>query len=317
VRPILPVWQFGNSEGLKGGAVMALVSKTSLKSLPLIGRGKVRDIYDLNHGLLIVASDRLSAFDVVFADPIPEKGNVLNGLSIYWFKETAARMPNHLITENMNEVPGLTAEERAILQGRTMLVKKGQVIPVECVVRGYLAGSGLKEYQASGSVNGIRLPQGLQESSKLPEPIFTPTTKESEGHDQPITFDQLSAKVGLELAGQLRDYSLKLYQLGTQKAEASGIIIADTKFEFAWVEGVLTVVDEIFTPDSSRFWPQNQYIAGKPQPSFDKQYVRDYLEQIGWNKKPPAPNLPAEIIQKTTEKYLEAYQRIVGKPVKV
>ncbi|HBE81047.1 MAG TPA: phosphoribosylaminoimidazolesuccinocarboxamide synthase [Firmicutes bacterium] len=294
---------------------MAVVSKTSLQAFPLIGRGKVRDIYDLNNGLLIVASDRLSAFDVVFAEPIPEKGNVLNGLSIHWFKETAAAMPNHFITGNMNEVPGLTAEERTILQGRSMLVKKGQVIPVECVVRGYLAGSGLKEYQAGGSVNGISLPQGLQESSRLPEPIFTPTTKESEGHDQPITFNQLAAKVGRELAGQLRDYSLKLYQLGAKKAEASGIIIADTKFEFAWVEGVLTVVDEIFTPDSSRFWPHNQYIAGKPQPSFDKQYVRDYLESIHWDKQPPAPKLPEDIIQKTSEKYLEAYQRIVGKPL--
>jgi phosphoribosylaminoimidazole-succinocarboxamide synthase len=294
---------------------MPLVSKTSLKSFPLIARGKVRDIYDLNQYLLIVATDRLSAFDVVFEEPIPEKGNVLTGLSIYWFTQTANSMANHLITANMNDVPGLTAEERAILQGRSMLVKKGQVIPVECVVRGYLTGSGLKDYQNNGSVNGIELPKGLQESSKLPEPIFTPTTKESEGHDQAITFQQLVTKVGKDLAEQLRDYSLKLYKIGAGKAETSGIILADTKFEFAWVDGVLTVVDEIFTPDSSRFWPKDQYIAGQTQPSFDKQYVRDYLESVQWDKNPPAPKLPAEIIQRTSEKYLEAYQRIVGKPL--
>jgi phosphoribosylaminoimidazole-succinocarboxamide synthase len=294
---------------------MALVSRTSLKSFPLVGRGKVRDIYDLNKYLLIVATDRLSAFDVVFDEPIPEKGNVLTGLSIFWFKQTADNFANHLITADMSEVPGLTGEERAMLQGRSMLVKKGQVVPVECVVRGYLAGSGLKEYQKSGTVNGIQLPEGLQESSKLPEPIFTPTTKEAAGHDQPITYDQLAAKVGRNLAEQLRDYSLKLYRLGAKKAEASGIIIADTKFEFAWVDGVLTVVDEIFTPDSSRFWPQNQYTAGQPQPSFDKQYVRDYLESVKWDKKPPAPKLPAAIIERTSEKYLEAYQRIVGRPL--
>ncbi len=296
---------------------MALVSKTALKSFPLIARGKVRDIYDLNQYLLIVATDRLSAFDVVFEEPIPEKGNVLTGLSVFWFGQTVDSLPNHLITADMNQVPGLTTEERTLLQGRSMLVKKGQVVPVECVVRGYLTGSGLKDYLKNGSVNGIELPKGLKESSKLPEPIFTPTTKESEGHDQPITFSELAAKVGLELAEKLRDYSLKLYQIGADKAEASGIILADTKFEFAFVDGVLTVVDEIFTPDSSRFWPKSQYKAGKVQPSFDKQYVRDYLESIHWDKNPPAPKLPEEIIRKTTEKYLEAYQQIVGKPLAI
>ncbi len=296
---------------------MALVSKTALKSFPLIARGKVRDIYDLNQYLLIVATDRLSAFDVVFEEPIPEKGNVLTGLSVFWFGQTVDSLPNHLITADMNQVPGLTAEERTLLQGRSMLVKKGQVVPVECVVRGYLTGSGLKDYLKNGSVNGIELPKGLEESSKLPEPIFTPTTKESEGHDQPITFSELAAKVGRELAEKLKDYSLKLYQIGAAKAEASGIILADTKFEFAFVDGVLTVVDEIFTPDSSRFWPKSQYQAGKVQPSFDKQYVRDYLESIHWDKNPPAPKLPEEIIRKTTEKYLEAYQQIVGKPLAI
>lgn len=296
---------------------MALVSKTALKSFPLLARGKVRDIYDLNQYLLIVATDRLSAFDVVFEEPIPEKGNVLTGLSVFWFGQTEDSLPNHLITADMNQVPGLTAEERTLLQGRSMLVKKGQVVPVECVVRGYLTGSGLKDYLKNGSVNGIELPKGLEESSQLPEPIFTPTTKESEGHDQPITFSELTAKVGRELAEKLRDYSLKLYQIGAAKAEASGIILADTKFEFAFVDGVLTVVDEIFTPDSSRFWPKSQYQAGKVQPSFDKQYVRDYLESIHWDKNPPAPKLPEEIIRKTTEKYLEAYQKIVGKPLAI
>lgn len=288
------------------------VTQTRLKTFPLVGRGKVRDIYDLNQYLLIVATDRISAFDVVFNEPIPEKGRVLTGLSVYWFNQTADRFPNHLITSDINQVPGLTSEERQMLNGRSMLVKKGEVVPVECVVRGYLAGSGWKEYQTSGSVTGIKLPAGLQESSKLPEPIFTPTTKESTGHDLPITFAELINKVGEDLAAKLRDFSLSLYQAAVVRAEANGIIIADTKFEFAWIDGVLTVVDEIFTPDSSRFWPMDQYKPGKSQPSFDKQYVRDYLDTLDWNKQPPAPPLPEEVIGKTSEKYLEAYQRITG-----
>ncbi|HEX3048306.1 MAG TPA: phosphoribosylaminoimidazolesuccinocarboxamide synthase [Bacillota bacterium] len=296
---------------------MAMIQETKLTSYPLIGRGKVRDIYDLGQQLLIVATDRLSAFDVVFAEPIPAKGQVLTGLASYWFGKTAAQFPNHLITLNVDEIQGLTAAERELLRGRSMLVKKGEVVPVECVVRGYLAGSGWKEYQTKGSVTGIKLPAGLLESSKLPEPIFTPTTKESAGHDQPITFLELEAKVGADLAAQLRDSSLELYKLAARQAEANGIIIADTKFEFAWIDGKLTVVDEIFTPDSSRFWPMDRYVAGGPQPSFDKQYVRDYLETLDWNKQPPAPPLPANVIQKTSEKYLEAYRRIVGKPLEV
>lgn len=293
------------------------ISETRLKSFPLIGRGKVRDIYDLNRQILLVATDRLSAFDVVFNEPIPHKGRVLTALAVYWFEQTQSILPNHLISADIDDVPGLTAEEREGLRGRSMLVKKGEVVPIECVVRGYLAGSGLKEYQQTGTVTGIRLPDGLVESSKLPEPIFTPTTKESAGHDQPITFAQMADRVGGELAAKLRDYSLQLYQSAAQIAEKSGIIIADTKFEFAMVNGVLTVVDEIFTPDSSRFWPLDQYEAGKSQPSFDKQYVRDYLETLGWNKQPPAPALPAEVIAKTSEKYLEAYQKITGKSLSV
>lgn len=289
------------------------VTQISLKSFPLFSRGKVRDIFDLNQNLLIVATDRISAFDVVFNEAIPEKGRVLTGLSVFWFNQTGDRFPNHLITADIDQVPGLTTEERQILNGRSMLVKKGEVIPVECVVRGYLAGSGWKEYQSSGSITGIKLPANLQESAKLPEPIFTPTTKESTGHDQPITFEELCNKVGVDLAKKLREYSISLYQTAADRAEANGIIIADTKFEFAWINGVLTVVDEIFTPDSSRFWPMDQYQPGKPQPSFDKQYLRDYLETLTWDKQPPAPPLPEEIIQKTSEKYLEAYRKITGK----
>lgn len=292
---------------------MPVVLETQLKSFPLVGRGKVRDIYDLNKHLLLVASDRISAFDVVFSDPIPGKGRVLTGLAVYWFEQTARILPNHLLTSDIEKVPGLTGEERSVLKGRSMLVKKGQVVPVECVVRGYLAGSGWKEYQTSGSVTGIKLPAGLVESSKLPEPIFTPTTKETAGHDLPITFSQLADKVGKDLAAQLRDYSINLYSQAAKRAEDNGIIIADTKFEFAWIDGVLTVVDEIFTPDSSRFWPMSEYVPGKSQPSFDKQYVRDYLETLNWNKQPPPPKLPADVIKKTSEKYLEAYRRITGK----
>ena len=295
---------------------MMAVSTTLLKSFPMIGRGKVRDIYDLNQHLLIVATDRLSAFDVVFNEAIPEKGRVLTGLSVYWFQQTTELLPNHLITVDIDEVPGLTTQEREMLRGRAMLVKKGRVVPVECIVRGYLAGSGWKDYQQTGAISGIRLPAGLVESSKLPEPIFTPTTKEATGHDAPLTFSELGNKVGVELTAQLKDYSLRLYQFAAERAEADGIIIADTKFEFAWIDGELTVVDEIFTPDSSRFWPLSEYRAGQSQPSFDKQYVRDYLETLSWDKQPPAPVLPEEIIQKTSTKYLEAYRRIVGQPLR-
>jgi phosphoribosylaminoimidazole-succinocarboxamide synthase len=296
---------------------MPAISETVLKSFPMIARGKVRDIYDLNKHLLIVATDRLSAFDVVFSEPIPEKGKVLTGLAVYWFNQTQNDLPNHLISADVNDIPGLTAAERDMLRGRSMLVKKGEVVPVECVVRGYLAGSGWSDYKKTGTVSGIQLPAGLMESSKLSEPIFTPTTKESAGHDQPLTYGELVSKIGSDLALKLKEYSLQLYKIGAAQSESRGIILADTKFEFAWVDGELTVVDEIFTPDSSRFWPMDQYQVGKSQTSFDKQYVRDYLESIGWNKQPPAPPLPAEVIARTSEKYLEAYKRIVGKPLEL
>jgi phosphoribosylaminoimidazole-succinocarboxamide synthase len=292
---------------------MQAISKTELKSFPLVARGKVRDIYDLNQQVLLVATDRLSAFDVVFNEPIPYKGQVLTQLAVYWFEKTRAILPNHLLSADIDTVPGLTAAERDLLRGRSLLVKKGEVIPIECVVRGYLAGSGLKEYLQSGTVTGIQLPSGLVDSSKLPEPIFTPTTKESAGHDRPVTFNEMANLVGADLAARLRDYSLKLYQFAAKLSEATGIILADTKFEFAWVDNVLTVVDEIFTPDSSRFWPLDQYTPGRSQPSFDKQYVRDYLETLAWDKQPPAPPLPDTVIAQTSAKYLEAYRRIVGK----
>lgn len=292
---------------------MNTVTKTEIKSFPLVGRGKVRDIYDLHRYLLIVATDRLSAFDVVFDDPIPDKGQVLTGLSVYWFQETASDFPNHLVSADLETVPGLTGAERSLLQGRSLVVKKGQVIPVECVVRGYLAGSGWKEYQTSGTVNGTRLPKGLVESDRLPEPLFTPTTKEASGHDQPLTYAELEKRFGSELGVKLRDLSLGLFNRGAKRAEANGIIIADTKFEFAWVDGELTVVDEIFTPDSSRFWPADQYRPGGSQPSFDKQFVRDYVESLHWDKKPPAPRLPEEVIAKTSAKYREAYRLITGR----
>jgi len=291
---------------------MSLVSATQLKSFPMLTKGKVRDVYDLNRQLLLVATDRISAFDVVFTEPIPDKGRVLTGLSVYWFNRTKDVLPNHLITVDMAQVPGINVSEREMLTGRSMLVKKGDVVPVECVVRGYLAGSGWKEYRQAGSINGIKLPGGLVESVRLPEPIFTPSTKETVGHDLPLTFDQLLQKVGKQTAEQLREYSLKLYQIAAKQAEANGIIIADTKFEFAWIDGNLTVIDEIFTPDSSRFWPLSDYRPGQTQPSFDKQYLRDYLETLDWNKQPPAPTLPPEVIRRTSEKYRDAYRRITG-----
>ncbi|MGQ9779691.1 MAG: phosphoribosylaminoimidazolesuccinocarboxamide synthase [Bacillota bacterium] len=290
-----------------------LLVRSELPGLPAPRRGKVRDIYDLGSQLLIVATDRVSAFDVVLPDPIPDKGRVLTGLTVYWFDQTKEIVPNHLLTADFNEFPEVLAPFRAVLAGRSMLVRKAEVLPVECVVRGYLAGSAWKEYRTTGRVGEHLLPPGLRESERLPEPLFTPTTKATTGHDEPLTFAQVEGLIGRELAARVRDLSLALYRFGAARAEERGIILADTKFEFGLVDGELLVVDEILTPDSSRFWPLDGYAPGGPQPSFDKQFIRDYLEQSGWDKRPPAPPLPPEVIAGTAARYREAYRRLVGR----
>ena len=288
----------------------AVISQTDLPGLKLRGRGKVRDIYELGDRLLIVATDRLSAFDVVLPTPIPDKGRVLTQLSVFWFDKLASVIPNHVISAT--DFPGELAPFVASLRGRSMLVRRTEPVPIECVVRGYLSGSGWKDYQSSGGVCGIRLPAGLRESDRLPEPIFTPSTKATTGHDENISFDETVSRIGRPLAERLRDTSLTLYRRAAEHAAARGIIIADTKFEFGLLGEELIWIDEALTPDSSRFWPADKYSPGKPQPSFDKQYVRDYLERIGWNKQPPAPALPPDVVAATREKYREAYQRITG-----
>jgi phosphoribosylaminoimidazole-succinocarboxamide synthase len=288
----------------------AVISQTDFAGLKLRARGKVRDIYELGDQLLIVATDRLSAFDVVLPTPIPDKGPVLTQLSLFWFEKLASIVPNHVISAD--NFAGVLAPYADALQGRAMLVLRTEPVPIECVVRGYLSGSGWKDYQKTGSVCGIALPAGLRESDRLPEPIFTPSTKATSGHDENISFDETVARIGQPLAEKLRDTSLAIYKSAAEFASARGIIIADTKFEFGLVGGELIWIDEALTPDSSRFWPGNQYMPGKPQPSFDKQYVRDYLEKIGWNKQPPAPPLPADVVAATRGKYREAYQRVTG-----
>lgn len=290
-----------------------LLVQSELPGLPAPRRGKVRDIYDLGSELLIVATDRVSAFDVVLPDPIPDKGRVLNGLAAYWFGATKPIVQNHFITADFAEFPASLAAFRPVLAGRSMLVRKAEVLPVECVVRGYLAGSAWKEYREAGRVAEHPLPAGLRESERLPEPIFTPTTKAATGHDEPLTFTQVEGLIGRKLAARVRDLSLALYRFGAARAEEAGIILADTKFEFGLAEGELLLVDEILTPDSSRFWPRDGYAPGGPQPSFDKQFIRDYLEGIGWDKRPPAPPLPPEVIAGTAERYREAYRRLTGR----
>ena len=288
----------------------AVILKTDFPGLKLRARGKVRDIYELGDELLIVATDRLSAFDVVLPTPIPDKGRVLTQLSLFWFEKLAGIVPNHVISAA--NFTGALAPYANELKGRAMLVRRTEPVPIECVVRGYISGSGWKDYQKTGSVCGISLPAGLRESDRLPEPIFTPSTKATTGHDENISFDQTVARIGRPLAEKLRDTSLAIYKSAAEFASARGIIIADTKFEFGLIGSELIWIDEALTPDSSRFWPGNQYMPGKPQPSFDKQYVRDYLEKIGWNKQPPAPALLPDVVAATTEKYREAYQRVTG-----
>jgi phosphoribosylaminoimidazole-succinocarboxamide synthase len=283
--------------------------------LPLpVRRGKVRDVYDLGETLLIVATDRISAFDVVMPNGIPDKGRILTALSLFWFEKLANRIENHLVAWNVNRYPSKLQQFAAQIEGRSMLVKKAQVIPIECVARGYLAGSGWKEYQKSKSVCGVALPAGLGLSDKLPSPIFTPATKESSGHDVNVSFDEAAKRVGRDTATDLREKTLDLYSFASQYAAERGVIIADTKFEFGRLpNGKLILVDEVLTPDSSRFWPAEDYAPGKEQPSFDKQFVRNYLETLTWNKTPPAPPLPQKVVDGTRARYLEAYERLTGR----
>ena len=287
---------------------------TEFNSLKLKGRGKVRDIYDLGDRLLIVATDRISAFDVVMPNPIPDKGRVLTQLSKFWFNLTKEIVPNHLISAEVKDYPEECRPYQEMLRDRSMFVVKTDVLPVECVVRGYLSGSGWEEYKKTGEVCSIALPKGLVESSKLEEPIFTPATKAEMGlHDENITFEKVEKIVGKDLAKRLKSLSLAVYKKARDFAEGRGIIIADTKMEFGIKDGKLLLIDELLTPDSSRFWPKDDYRPGGSQKSFDKQFLRDYLLSIKWDKNPPAPQLPEEIVQKTREKYLEAYEKLVGR----
>jgi phosphoribosylaminoimidazole-succinocarboxamide synthase len=287
--------------------------QTDLSGLPLVRRGKVRDIYEYEDKLLLIATDRISAFDVVLPTPIPMKGAVLTQLSQFWFEMMKDIVPNHLISTDVDQFPEPLQRFREVLRLRSMLSVKADMFSVECVVRGYLAGSGWKEYQESGSVCGIALPSGLRECDRLPEPIFTPATKAETGHDLNISFEEAAKIVGLENAAKLRDLSFQIYNRAAEYALPRGIIIADVKFEFGVSNGEIILCDELLTPDSSRFWPRANYRPGRPQPSFDKQFVRDYLEQIHFDKKPPGPELPPSVAQGTTDKYLEAYRLLAGK----
>ncbi len=289
------------------------VSETDFQGLNLIKRGKVRDIYDLGEHLLMVASDRISAFDVVMPDPVPDKGVILTQISLYWFEIMKPIIENHVVSANVNDYPAVCRPYSETLHGRSMLVKKTEPLSIECVVRGYISGSGWKSYQQAGSVCGIDLPGGLQESDKLPEPIFTPSTKEELGaHDINIDFAEAEKRIGKDLASKAKDLSLAIYKKGSEMAAEKEIIIADTKFEFGLLGDKLILIDEVLTPDSSRFWPKATYQPGGSQQSFDKQYVRDHLLSVKWNKQPPAPSLPEDIIRNTRKKYLEALTQLTG-----
>jgi phosphoribosylaminoimidazole-succinocarboxamide synthase len=286
--------------------------ETNLPTLKQFKKGKVRDVYDLGDRLLVVATDRLSAFDVVLPTGIPGKGIVLTQMSLLWFRLLADVVPNHVLTADVAEYGPELQPYRQQLEGRSMIVRKAEVLPIECVVRGYLAGSGWKDYQATGALCGIPLPAGLQQSARLETPIFTPATKAAAGHDENIPYERMEATVGAERAAEARRHSLEIYGRAREHAEARGLILADTKFEFGVREGRLIWVDEALTPDSSRFWPGDEYEPGRPQRAFDKQYVRDYLETLDWNKQPPGPELPPEVVARTVEKYVEAYERLRG-----
>jgi len=289
------------------------VIETDFPELNLLKRGKVRDIYDLDSAILMVASDRISAFDVVMPDPIPGKGKVLTQISLFWFDVMKSLLPNHVISSNVDDYPPACRPYAEILEGRSMLVQKTKPLPVECVVRGYLSGSGWKSYQESGSVCGIKLPEGLKESDKLPEPLFTPSTKEEIGqHDVNIDFEGVVERIGKSQAESVKNLSIEIYKRGTRLADSRGIIIADTKFEFGMVDNDLILIDEVLTPDSSRFWPKTSYKPGGPQASYDKQYLRDYLISINYDRKPPGPPLPEHVITNTRSKYLEALNQLTG-----
>jgi len=289
------------------------VKETDFKELNLMKRGKVRDIYDLGDKLLMVATDRISAFDVIMPDPVPDKGKILTKISLFWFKIMEPIVPNHIISSNVDEYPAACKPYADVLDGRSMLVQKAEPLPIECVVRGYISGSGWQDYQTSGSICGVKLPPGLQESAKLPDPIFTPSTKAELGHhDINIDFEQVVDKIGKTLAEQVKAFSLAIYDKAVRLAAEKGIIIADTKFEFGLVQNNIVLIDEVLTPDSSRFWPQATYRPGGPQKSFDKQYVRDYLISINYDKKPPGPPLPENVIMNTRNKYLEALTQLTG-----
>jgi phosphoribosylaminoimidazole-succinocarboxamide synthase len=291
-----------------------LVLQTEFPDLKLAARGKVRDIYDLGNALLIVTTDRISAFDVIMNEGIPDKGYVLTQISAFWFRQMEDIIPNHIISTEVKDFPAECQKYADVLEGRSMLVKKAQPLPAECIVRGYISGSGWKDYKATGAICGITLPQGLVESDKLEQPIFTPSTKAELGtHDENISFDKMAELCGKDVAEKVRDVTLKIYSKARDIADAKGIIIADTKFEYGIYNGELIIIDECMTPDSSRFWPKDSYKPGGPQPSFDKQFLRDYLETLDWNKAAPAPPLPEEIVRKTGEKYMEALVKLTGK----
>ena len=296
----------------------SVLLQTGFSDLKLYASGKVRDVYSVDdQHLLFVATDRISAFDYILASGIPHKGRVLSQISLFWFDFLADIVPNHLVTADVEQYPPAVRKYADPLRGRSMLVERAEMFPVECVVRGYISGSAWKEYKSTGKVSGIALPAGLEESDALPEPIFTPATKATSGHDENISFDQMCEIVGVETASHLRDLTLRIYKKAADYARRRGIIIADTKFEFGRTAKGITLADEVLTPDSSRFWPADKHAAGRPQESYDKQYVRDYLEQIHWDKQPPAPALPAEVARRTSEKYLDAYFRLTGQKLDV
>ncbi len=290
--------------------------ETSIPYLKLHNKGKVREIFEIDDNLLLVATDRISAFDYILPNGIPHKGKVLTQMSEFWFELIGELTENHLITTSIDEIDKITEEDRDLLRGRSMLVKKVEVIPVECIVRGYIAGSGWKDYKKNNAICGISLPGDLKESDKLPEPIFTPSTKAESGHDENISFEEAVNITGRELAEEIRQKSIAIYKKASEYALTKGIIISDTKFEWGKYGDKVILIDEVLTPDSSRFWPMESYSPGKPQPSFDKQFVRDYLESCGWDKNPPPPSLPEDIIRTTSEKYLEAYTKLTGKEIK-